>query len=286
MPEQNPSAPKPSVLFVCVHNAGRSQMAAGFLRHLAGDRIEVRSAGSTPADQINPVAVEAMLEEGIDIAAEQPKILTTEAVQDSDVVITMGCGDTCRFYPGKRYEDWTLDDPAGQGIDAVRPIRDEIRARIERLVDELLAPADAEQASDHAPSVLFVCVKNGGKSQMAAALMRQIVGDAVEVHSAGTAPGSSLNALSAASVAEVGASMADEHPKPIDPALLRTVDRVIVIGDEAVIEPAQGMTGTIETWTIDEPSGRGIDGEERMRMIRDELAEKVRSLASEFELVD
>lgn len=129
---------KPTVLFVCVHNAGRSQMAAGYLRHLAGDRIEVRSAGSMPADQINPTAVAAMREEGIDITAEQPKVLTTEAVQDSDVVITMGCGDACPFFPGKRYEDWKLDDPAGQGIDAVRPIRDDIKHRITTLVSSLL----------------------------------------------------------------------------------------------------------------------------------------------------
>lgn len=129
---------KPSVLFVCVHNAGRSQMAAGFLRDIAGDRIEVRSAGSMPADRINPVAVEAMREVGIDITAEQPKVLTSEAVQASDVVITMGCGDACPFFPGTRYEDWELDDPAGQGIDAVRPIRDDIRGRIERLVSGLL----------------------------------------------------------------------------------------------------------------------------------------------------
>lgn len=129
---------KPSVLFVCVHNAGRSQMAAGFLRDIAGDRIDVRSAGSMPADQINPIAVEAMSELGIDITSEQPKVLTTEAVQASDVVITMGCGDACPFFPGKRYEDWKLDDPAGQGIDAVRPIRDDIRARIEQLVSELV----------------------------------------------------------------------------------------------------------------------------------------------------
>lgn len=129
---------KPSVLFVCVHNAGRSQMAAGYLRHLAADRIEVRSAGSMPADQINPTAVEAMREAGIDITSEQPKVLTTEAVQDSDVVITMGCGDVCPFYPGKRYEDWKLDDPAGQGIEAVRPIRDDIKQRIEELIGSLL----------------------------------------------------------------------------------------------------------------------------------------------------
>lgn len=129
---------KPTVLFVCVHNAGRSQMAAGYLQHLAGDRIEVLSAGSQPADQVNPAAVAAMAEEGIDIAAAQPKILTTEAVQESDVVITMGCGDECPFFPGKRYEDWVLEDPAGQGLEAVRPIRDEIRGRVEELIASLV----------------------------------------------------------------------------------------------------------------------------------------------------
>ncbi|MEV0999934.1 arsenate reductase ArsC [Nonomuraea sp. NPDC050202] len=128
---------KPSVLFVCVHNAGRSQMAAGWLTHLAGDRIEVRSAGSAPADQVNPVAVEAMREVGIDITAEQPKILTVDAVEASDVVITMGCGDACPIFPGKRYEDWKLDDPAGQGIEPVRAIRDQIRTRIDTLIGEL-----------------------------------------------------------------------------------------------------------------------------------------------------
>ncbi|ARU51571.1 heat-shock protein HtpX [Cellulosimicrobium cellulans] len=133
---ESPTA-KPSVLFVCVHNAGRSQMAAGYLRALSGGAVEVRSAGSAPADQINPVAVEAMLEEGIDLRAEQPKVLTTEAVQASDVVITMGCGDACPIFPGKRYEDWALEDPAGQGIDAVRPIRDAIRTRVLTLLDEL-----------------------------------------------------------------------------------------------------------------------------------------------------
>ncbi|MEV0296054.1 arsenate reductase ArsC [Nocardia sp. NPDC050710] len=127
----------PSVLFVCVHNAGRSQMAAAFLTHLAGDRVEVRSAGSAPADQVNPVAVEAMHEIGIDISTESPKVLTTDAVQASDVVITMGCGDTCPYFPGKQYLDWKLDDPAGQGIDAVRPIRDEIEQRVRGLLDEL-----------------------------------------------------------------------------------------------------------------------------------------------------
>ncbi len=134
------SSDKPSVLFVCVHNAGRSQMAAAYLTHLAGDRVDVRSAGSAPADSVNPAAIEAMLEEGIDMSAEVPKVLSLDAVRESDVVITMGCGDACPIYPGKRYEDWKLEDPAGQGVDAVRPIRDEIRARIEQLIAEI-APA-------------------------------------------------------------------------------------------------------------------------------------------------
>ncbi len=136
-----PTTERPSVLFVCVHNAGRSQMAAGFLSALSGGAVEVRSAGSMPADQVNPVAVAAMAEVGVDIAAEQPKILTTEAVQASGVVVTMGCGDACPYFPGKRYEDWKLEDPAGQGIESVRPIRDEIRSRIVTLLDELGVPA-------------------------------------------------------------------------------------------------------------------------------------------------
>ncbi|MFJ6416212.1 arsenate reductase ArsC [Paeniglutamicibacter sp. NPDC091659] len=134
----NTTASKPSVLFVCVHNAGRSQMAAAFLSNLSAGQIEVRSAGSAPADSVNPAAVAAMNEVGIDMSTEVPKILTTEAVKESDVVITMGCGDTCPIFPGKRYEDWKLEDPAGQGVEAVRPIRDEIRARIETLISELL----------------------------------------------------------------------------------------------------------------------------------------------------
>ncbi len=130
---------RPVVLFVCVHNAGRSQMAAGFLTELAGDRVDVRSAGSLPADQANPVAVAAMAEVGIDIAAQRPKLLTTDAVKTADVVITMGCGDTCPVFPGKRYEDWDLPDPAGQPVDAVRPIRDQIRDRVGHLLTELLS---------------------------------------------------------------------------------------------------------------------------------------------------
>jgi arsenate reductase (thioredoxin) len=129
----------PSVLFVCVHNAGRSQMAAGWLRHLAGDAVEVRSAGSLPADQVNPAAVAAMAEVGIDLTGQQPTVLTVEAVEASDVVVTMGCGDACPVFPGKRYLDWQLPDPAGKGVDAVRPIRDDIEARIRTLLAELLS---------------------------------------------------------------------------------------------------------------------------------------------------
>ncbi|MEY4902143.1 MAG: hypothetical protein RLZZ190_870 [Actinomycetota bacterium] len=133
------SSPKPTVLFVCVHNAGRSQMAAGFMNSLGAGRVEVLSAGSAPKDSINPIAIAAMQEVGIDISANVPKILTPEAVQESDAVITMGCGDACPFYPGKRYEDWVLDDPAGQGIESVRVIRDDIKKRVEQLLSELLS---------------------------------------------------------------------------------------------------------------------------------------------------
>lgn len=135
------SSPLASVLFVCVHNAGRSQMAAGFLSHLAGDRVEVRSAGSVPGDRVNPAAVEAMKEIGVDISAAQPKVLTTGAVQASDYVITMGCGDACPVFPGKKYLDWALEDPAGKGVEAVRPIRDLIRTRVEALIVEIDAAA-------------------------------------------------------------------------------------------------------------------------------------------------
>lgn len=155
MPDTTP----PSVLFVCVHNAGRSQMAAAFLTHLAGDRVQVRSAGSAPADEVNPSVVAAMAEVGIDLSAETPKILTVEAVQASDVVITMGCGDTCPVFPGKRYLDWQLTDPAGQGIAAVRPIRDEIERHIRTLVQELSPPPRMRivaMSPDHAEEILAI----------------------------------------------------------------------------------------------------------------------------------
>ena len=137
----------PSVLFVCVHNAGRSQMAAGWLRALAGDSVEIRSAGTAPAEQVNPVAVEAMREVGVDITAASPKVLTLDAVEASDVVISMGCGDACPILPATRYLDWPLDDPAGQGIDAVRPIRDEIKRRVEALIAELLTTDSSRESA-------------------------------------------------------------------------------------------------------------------------------------------
>jgi arsenate reductase len=146
MPETN--GKKPSVLFVCVHNAGRSQMAAAWLTHLAGDRVEVRSAGSNPGSEVNPAAVAAMAEAGIDLSAETPKMLTVDAVREADVCITMGCGDTCPVFPGKRYLDWQLEDPAGQGVEAVRPIRDEIKALVEDLIAEI-APEVPQARLEH-----------------------------------------------------------------------------------------------------------------------------------------
>jgi arsenate reductase len=141
----------PSVLFVCVHNAGRSQMAAGWLRHLAGDGVEVRSAGSLPGDQVNPAAIAAMAEVGIDISQQRPRVLTTDAVEASDVVVTMGCGDACPIFPGKRYLDWQLEDPAGKSVEAVRPIRDEIETRIRGLLAGLLPAAGTGQAESSRP---------------------------------------------------------------------------------------------------------------------------------------
>jgi protein-tyrosine-phosphatase len=140
-PDRAPGS-KPSVLFMCVHNAGRSQMAAGYLRALAGDRIDVRSAGSNPGQAINPVAVEAMAEEGIDITGNRPQHATPDLMQGSDVVVTMGCGDECIYYPGKKYMDWELDDPAGQDLDTVRHVRDDIKYRVEALIAELLNAAE------------------------------------------------------------------------------------------------------------------------------------------------
>ena len=230
---------KPTVLFLCTHNAGRSQMALGFFNHLAGDQGVAWSGGSEPGNEINPSAVQAMAEVGIDITREFPKPWTDEIVQAADVVVTMGCGDACPFFPGKRYENWELPDPAGQSVDAVRPIRDDIEERVRRLLDELgITPVDLMSETDRTPSVLFVCVKNGGKSQMAAGLMSKIAGDTVQVYSAGTKPGTAVNDLSAQALAEVGVDITGNTPTLIDPHLVRDVDLVVTLGREARRRPS------------------------------------------------
>ena len=282
---------KPSVLFVCVHNAGRSQMAAAFLTHLSGGAIEVRSAGSEPAEQVNPAAVQAMAEVGIDIAAEKPKILTDQAVRESDVVITMGCGDTCPFYPGKRYEDWVLDDPAGQGVDSVRPIRDTIKQRVETLIGELLptnraartaptklGPAESvpgESGVSRRPRVLFVCVKNGGKSQMAAGLMRRRSAGSVEVvgrHPAGHGDQRGVGGCAGRAGHRHQRRGAEgdhrRHGRGCRPGGHP--------GREAHLEPVGGTP--VENWDTDEPSERGIDGLDRMRLVRDDIDRRVQQL--------
>ena len=269
----------PSVLFVCVHNAGRSQMAAALLNHHAGGAVEVRSAGSAPADSINPAVREVMAEIGIDVSREQPKRLTTEAVEDADVVITMGCGDACPVFPGKRYLDWDLTDPAGKTPEQIRPIRDDIDARVRGLLDDLGVRAGAEQRAMSTPSVLFVCVRNGGKSQMAAGLMRKAAGDRVCVHSAGTNPGSTINALSAQVLAEVGADMSGRRPTHRS-RTARTVDLVVTLGREAVVEVPPDVE--LRNWDTDEPSERGIDGIDRMRLIRDDIDARVQALLAEL----
>ena len=271
---------KPTVLFLCTHNAGRSQMALGFFNHLAGDQGVAWSGGSEPGNEINPSAVQAMAEVGIDITREFPKPWTDEIVQAADVVVTMGCGDACPVFPGKRYEEWVLPDPAGQSVDAVRPIRDDIEERVRRLLDELgITPTDYRASMSRTaskPSVLFVCVKNGGKSQMAAGLMRKIAGDTVQVYSAGTKPGTAVNDLSAQALAEVGVDITGNTPTLIDPQLVRDVDVVVTLGREARVDPVPGTR--FENWDTDEPSERGIDGIERMRLVRDDIAARVADL--------
>ena len=272
-------SPTPQVLFVCVHNAGRSQMAAAFLDHHADGAVEVRSAGSAPADTINPAVREAMAEVGIDISAEQPKLLTTDAVEASDVVITMGCGDACPIFPGKRYLDWQLPDPAGKGVDAVRPIRDEIdRAgpRPRRRAHRRRIPR--QRHDDPVGAVRLRPQRR--KSQMAAGLMRKAAGGRVIAHSAGTDPGAQINALSAEALAEVGVDITGETPRPIDPDLLRTVDVVVTLGREA--HGRRPRRRRLQNWDTDEPSERGIDGIERMRLVRDDINSRVLALAEEL----
>ena len=205
----------------------------------------------------------------------------------SDVVITMGCGDSCPIYPGKRYEDWELADPAGLPVAAVRIIRDEIHDRVKALGSITPPRPQLREGrikrmteTTKTPSVLFVCSKNGGKSQLAAGLMNQLAGGAVTVYSAGTKPGKSLNPQAVESLTELGIDVTGEHPKPVTDEVLDTVDVVIVLGTEAKLEPREGTR--FEVWETDEPSERGIEGMERMRLVRDDIKARVQKLHAEL----
>jgi protein-tyrosine-phosphatase len=262
-------------------------MAAALLHHHAAGTVRVTSAGSQPADQINPAVREVMAEIGIHLSHEFPKRLTTDAVEAADVVITMGCGDACPIFPGKRYLDWQLTDPAGRGVEAVRPIRDDIDARVRALLAELTTqpPAGRRCAREpmtppSAPTVLFVCVSNSGKSQMAAGLCNTASGGTVVAYSAGTDPAPSLNAVSVQALAELGVGISHEVPKPIDPELLRTVDRVVTLGREVRLQVPDGVV--VDNWDTDEPSKRGIGGLKRMRLVRDDINHRVHTLITEL----
>lgn len=276
---------RPAVMYVCVHNAGRSQMAAAWTRTLGGDRVEVRSSGSQPADAVNPAAVEAMAEVGIDLGAVTPRVLTREDMEASDVVVTMGCGDECPYVPGVRREDWELEDPAGRPVEEVRPVRDEIRRRVEEMlrslgVEPLPWPRPAERI------VTFVCNSNRGKSQMGAGLMRRLAVPGVQVLSAGVAAApreKGVNDESAESLEAVGATLAGEHPKQLTPQLAAATDVLVVIGGAQPGPELEGhLPADVRRWTVDEPSERGIEGAERMALIRDEIDAQVAALAEEL----
>ncbi|GFG62494.1 hypothetical protein MMUR_66300 [Mycolicibacterium murale] len=269
---------KPTVLFLCTHNAGRSQMALGFFTHLAGDSAVAWSGGSEPGDHINPSAVAAMTEVGIDITGEFPKPWTDEIVQAADVVITMGCGDACPIFPASATRTGSCPTlPARTSMRCAPSVTTSKNVSGAYSPTSTSPPDRAEPMTElTTPSVLFVCVKNGGKSQMAAGLMRQLAGDTVIVHSAGTKPGSSINDLSAQALLEVGVDITAETPKPVDYELARDVDVVVTLGREAQLDPLPGMR--VENWDTDEPSERGIDGIERMRLVRDDIAVRVRQL--------
>ncbi|SNC65482.1 Protein-tyrosine-phosphatase [Kytococcus aerolatus] len=276
---------RPAVMYVCVHNAGRSQMAAAWTRTLGGDRVEVRSSGSQPADAVNPAAVEAMAEVGIDLGAVTPRVLTREDMEASEVVVTMGCGDECPYVPGVRREDWELEDPAGRPVEEVRPVRDEIRRRVEEMlrslgVEPLPWPRPAERI------VTFVCNSNRGKSQMGAGLMRRLAVPGVQVLSAGVAAApreKGVNDESAESLEAVGATLAGEHPKQLTPQLAAATDVLVVIGGAQPGPELEGhLPADVRRWTVDEPSERGIEGAERMALIRDEIDTQVAALAEEL----
>lgn len=284
-PTPAPTGDRPAVMYVCVHNAGRSQMAAAWTRALGGDRIEVRSSGSQPADAVNPAAVEAMAEVGIDVGTVSPRVLTREDMEASDVVVTMGCGDECPYVPGVRREDWVLDDPAGKPVEEVRPVRGEIRRRVEEMLRSLgIEPMPWPRTDQRV--VTFVCNSNRGKSQMAAGLMRRLAAPGVQVLSAGVAAAArdaGVNGESAESLTAVGASLAGEHPKQLTPELAAASDVMVFVGGAQPGPELEGrLPDDVRRWSVDEPSERGLEGAERMAALRDDIDGRVQALADEL----
>ena len=284
-PTPAPTGDRPAVMYVCVHNAGRSQMAAAWTRALGGDRIEVRSSGSQPADAVNPAAVEAMAEVGIDVGTVSPRVLTREDMEASDVVVTMGCGDECPYVPGVRREDWVLDDPAGKPVEEVRPVRGEIRRRVEEMLRSLGIEPMPWPRTDQCV-VTFVCNSNRGKSQMAAGLMRRLAVPGVQVLSAGVAAAArdaGVNGESAESLTAVGASLAGEHPKQLTPELAAASDVMVFVGGAQPGPELEGrLPDDVRRWSVDEPSERGLEGAERMAALRDDIDGRVQALADEL----
>ncbi len=263
----------PRVLFVCVQNAGRSQLAAGILRQLAGERVVVRTAGSAPARDVRAAIVAVLDEIGIALGGEFPKPLTDEAVQAADVVVTMGCGDACPVFPGRRYLDWDLEDPVGKPLAAVRAIRDDIDGRVRALLPELKrGPTMSEK-----PTVLFVCVHNAGRSQMAAGYLQSLAGERIEVLSAGSEPKDRLNPVAVTVMAEEGIDIATNTPRLLTVDAVREADVVITMGcgDACPVFPGKRY----EDWRLDDPAGQDAD---TVRRIRDEIRSRVEALVAEL----
>ncbi len=270
----------PETLFVCVHNAGRSQMAAALLHHMAEGRVHVRSAGSLPASEINPAVTEAMTEVGLDLTHEFPKPLTDDVVQAADVVITMGCGDACPIYPGKRYLDWALPDPDDKPLEVVRSLRDQIHDKVRDLLNQLVPNRITEPKGNlvaDKPTVLFVCVHNAGRSQMAAGYLTALAGDRVQVLSAGSEPADQINPVAVQAMAEVGIDIRSAAPKILTTEAVKASDVVITMGcgDTCPIFPGKRY----EDWDLDDPAGRGIDA---VRPIRDDIKNRIQRLLDEL----
>jgi protein-tyrosine-phosphatase len=290
----------PELLFVCVHNAGRSQMAAALAEHLSARRVHVRSAGSAPAGEVNPVVIQVLAERGITLDAPYPKPLSDNVVRAADVIITMGCGDACPIFPGKRYEDWPVADPADQPTETVRDIRDDIQARSRPCcatsstdqphLTDIDEPALWHKETPYVmttdqntqavrPSVLFVCVHNAGRSQMAAAYTRQLSGGAVEVRSAGSEPADQVNPAVREALLEEGIDISAEVPKILTTNAVQASDVIITMGcgDTCPIFPGKRH----EDWVLDDPAGQGVDA---VRPIRDEIKQRVRQLLASLDV--